>query len=49
LKRRFYAEDLAYIRRALRAAGFLVTFHDGYGGIHLPPGHAVAEALKIFH
>jgi SAM-dependent methyltransferase len=35
--------------RALRAAGFLVTFHDGYGGMHLPPGHAVAEALKIFH
>lgn len=37
------------LEKALRAAGFIVTFHDGYGGMHLPPGHAVAEALKIFH
>jgi hypothetical protein len=38
-----------HIGRALRAAGFVVTFHDGYGGMHLPPGHAVVEALKTFH
>jgi cyclopropane fatty-acyl-phospholipid synthase-like methyltransferase len=37
------------LEKALHAAGFIVTFHDGYGGMHLPPGHAVAEALKIFH
>jgi hypothetical protein len=37
------------VGQALRAAGFIVTFHDGYGGMRLPPGHAVAEALKIFH
>jgi SAM-dependent methyltransferase len=37
------------VGQALRAAGFIVAFHDGYGRMHLPPGHAVAEALKIFH
>jgi SAM-dependent methyltransferase len=36
------------VGRALRAAGFIVTFHDGYGGLHLPRGHAVAEALRTF-
>lgn len=35
------------IGQALHAAGFIVTFHDGYGGMHLPPGHAVVEALKL--
>ena len=37
------------VGQALRAAGFIVTLHDGYGGMHLPPGHIVAEALKTFH
>ena len=36
------------LAQALRVAGFVVTFHDGYGGMHLPPGHAVVEALKTF-
>ena len=26
------------LEKALHAAGFIVTFHDGYGGMHLPPG-----------
>ena len=36
------------IERALRAAGFMVTFHDGYGRMHLEEGHVVAEALRTF-
>jgi cyclopropane fatty-acyl-phospholipid synthase-like methyltransferase len=36
------------VGRALRAAGFIVTFHNNYGGLPLPPGHIVAEALKTF-
>jgi len=36
------------VGRALRAAGFTVTFRDNYGRLHLPPGHIVAEALKTF-
>jgi cyclopropane fatty-acyl-phospholipid synthase-like methyltransferase len=35
------------VERALRAAGFLVTFHDGYGGLHLEEGHVVAEAIRM--
>lgn len=36
------------IERALRVAGFMVTFHDGYGSTHLEEGHVVAEALRTF-
>ncbi len=36
------------IEAALRAAGFVVTWRDGFGRQHLPPGHAVAEALRVF-
>ncbi len=35
------------IEAALRAAGFIVTFHDGYGR-RLPAGHVVVEALRTF-
>lgn len=36
------------VERALRAAGFIVTFHTGYGSMHLEEGHVVAEALRTF-
>lgn len=36
------------IERALRVAGFMVTFRDGYGNMHLEAGHVVAEALRMF-
>ena len=38
----------AGIEADLRAAGFVVTWRDGYGRQHLPPGHVVAEALRVF-
>jgi len=36
------------IAAALRAAGFVVSWRDGYGRRRLPPGHVVAEALRLF-
>ena len=40
--------DRREIDRALRAAGFVVTFRDRYGRVRLAPGQAVAEALRTF-
>ncbi len=35
------------VSRALRAAGFTVRFHAGYGRRRLKPGQVVAEAVRI--
>ncbi len=36
------------IDAALRAAGFVVVWRDGFGRPRLPPGHVVVEALRVF-
>lgn len=36
----------APVTAALRTAGFIVTWRDGFGRRHLPPGHVVVEALR---
>ena len=38
----------AQVERALRATGFVVTWHDGYGRHRFPAGHVVVEALRTF-
>ena len=45
---RQYRLSRRQVESALRAAGFVVTWRDGFGRHRLRLGHVVAEALRVF-